>query len=527
MKKYLFLALVFIQVFSGCQQTGEKVSTPGSSAKINTTLTRQALKDKIKGGWAGQVIGCTFGGPTEFRFQGTMIQDYQPIPWDQNSCQWWYENAPGLYDDVYMDLTFVDVMEQEGIDAPASAHANAFAHAQYMLWHANQAARYNILNGIMPPESGYWENNPHSDDIDFQIEADFAGLMSPGMVNAANEIADRVGHIMNYGDGWYGGVYVASMYALAFVSDDIPYIVNEALKAIPENTTFHQCISDVIHWHNQYPNDWKQTWFETQKKWSSDIGCPDGVFTAFDIDAKLNSAYVVIGLLYGEGDYAKTLEIATRCGEDSDCNPATAGGILGTILGYDQIPDYWKDPLKPVEDMDFKYTTMSLNDVYDIGTRHALELLKRNGAEISDTTVKIPFQEIKPVRVEQGFPGHFPKVRKAIRRELSADNPETTIQFSGKGYVLTGGVRKQTTGDDTVLQVEISLDNGSPEQVNLPSAFARRRHEVAWKYNLEEQEHTLKIRLLTPREGFSVSLNDLLVYTGKRTEYAWKTDIQP
>jgi len=158
------------------------------------------------------------------------------------------------------------------------------------LWHANQAARYNILNGIRPPESGHWLNNPHADDLDFQIEADFAGLMSPGMPNAASEFCDRAGHIMNYGDGWYGGVYVAAMYSLSFVSDDIGFIVEEALKTIPEQSRYHRCMKDVIAWHKQYPGDWKRTWFECEKKWSSDIGCPDGVFVPFNIDAVTNRA---------------------------------------------------------------------------------------------------------------------------------------------------------------------------------------------------------------------------------------------
>lgn len=171
---------------------------------------------------------------------------------------------PGVYDDLYMDLTFVEVFQKEGLDAPVSAHANAFAKAGYMLWHANQAARYNILNGLEAPASGYWKNNPHADCIDYQIEADFAGLMSPGMPNTASAISDKIGHIMNYGDGWYGGVYIGAMYSLAFTSDNINYIVTEALKTIPANTKYHQCISDVIAWH-KYPNDWKQTWFEVQK----------------------------------------------------------------------------------------------------------------------------------------------------------------------------------------------------------------------------------------------------------------------
>lgn len=69
--------------------------------------------------------------------------------------------------------------------------------------------------------------------------------MSPGMVNSASVICDSIGHIMNYGDGYYGSVYVAAMYALAFVSDDIEFVVTEALKTIPAESKFHQCISDA------------------------------------------------------------------------------------------------------------------------------------------------------------------------------------------------------------------------------------------------------------------------------------------
>jgi len=290
-------------LLSSCENENGKSTSEQTDYPTEFRLSKADLMDKIKGGWAGQVIGCTYGGPTEFKFKGTMIQDYMPIEWDETRMEWYYKNAPGLYDDIYMDLTFVEVFENEGMDAPAASHAQAFANAEYQLWHANQAARYNILNGIDPPASGYWENNPHADDIDFQIEADFAGLMNPGMVNSSSEICDRVGHIMNYGDGWYGGVYVAAMYSLAFYSDDIEFIVSEALKTIPEKSDFYRCVNDVIGWCHQFPDDWKRTWFEAERRWSSDVGCPHGVFDAFNIDAKINAAYIVIGLLYGSGDF--------------------------------------------------------------------------------------------------------------------------------------------------------------------------------------------------------------------------------
>ncbi|PWU03916.1 MAG: hypothetical protein C5B52_02495, partial [Bacteroidetes bacterium] len=111
-------------------------------------ISKQKLQDKIKGGWAGQTIGVTFGGPMEFRFQGTFIGDYQPINWYSGYLKETMTNIPGLYDDLYMDLTFVDVFEKSGLDAPLDSFANAYANAGYMLWHANQAGRYNILHGI-------------------------------------------------------------------------------------------------------------------------------------------------------------------------------------------------------------------------------------------------------------------------------------------------------------------------------------------------------------------------------------------
>ena len=335
MKKLLFLAVHFIALNSFAQsnnllQNGQKI-----------TISKAVLQDKIKGGWAGQTIGVTYGGPYEFRFLGSMIQDYQKMQWGKGQFKYSYTKEPGLYDDIYMDLSFVDVINKYGVDAPVDSFANAFARASYPLWHANQAGRYNVLNGIKAPASGYWKNNPHADDIDFQIEADFAGLMFPGMAVSSSKLCDKVGHIMNYGDGYYGGLYIASLYAQSFVSNDINWIVGSALNAIPKESNYYKCISDVIKWHQLYPNDWKKSWFEIQRKWTSDIGCSDGVFKPFDISANVNSAYVIMGLLYGNGDFEKTMEIAIRCGQDADCNPASAAGILGTIIGYHKIPKKW------------------------------------------------------------------------------------------------------------------------------------------------------------------------------------------
>ena len=241
--------------------------------KTEVSLTREALMDKIKGGWAGQTIGVVYGAPTEFKFQGTIIPEEIPIGWGEGYVKHRWDRKPGLFDDVYNDLTFAEAFEQLGLDASAEQLALRFAYAPYHLAHANQAGRYNVRQGIMPPESGNWLNNPHADDLDFQIEADFVGLMAPGMLPEALDIANRVGHIMNSGDGFYGGAYVAGLYSAAFVEDNPAKIVDMALEAIPVESTFRQCIDDVIKWHKKYPTDWKATWFELLKKWGADTGC--------------------------------------------------------------------------------------------------------------------------------------------------------------------------------------------------------------------------------------------------------------
>ncbi len=488
-----------------------------ASSQISTRtlhLSREKLSDKIRGGWAGQTIGVTFGGPYEFRFNGTFIQNYQPLLWYNGYLKETMLNNPGLYDDLYMDLTFVDVFEKYGLEAPVDSFAQAFAHAGYMLWHANQAARYNILNGIKPPQSGNWINNPHADDIDYQIESDFAGLMSPGMPNTASAISDKIGHIMNYGDGWYGGVFIGAIYTQAFISSNVNQIVIEALKTIPAKSTFYQCISDVIKWHHQYPDDWKQPWFELQKKWSSDTGCPDGVFSAFDIDSKINSAYVVLGLLYGNGDFGKSIEIAARCGQDADCNPSSVGGILGTMLGYNNLPAYWKMGLKEAEYIDFKYTTMSLNKVYDVGMKHALKNIEHNGGKVSGNTITIALQTPTTVKYEQSFEGIYPAEKKSIRKQA---NNEWNFEFDGTGLVVRGEARKiKQEVSDAVMEAELYIDGNKVETANLPTSYTTRRHELFWKYNLPNGKHSVQIKVLNPNSNDELNPWEYIVYKNGR-----------
>ena len=353
------------------------------------------LKDKIAGGWAGKMIGVTYGAPHEFRFQQAINTDtIKWAPADIKGSIW--------QDDLYVQLSFLMAMDKFGIDAPAKNFQEMLAKAGYPLWCANMQARKNYYDSIFPPASGDPENSFRADDIDFQIEADYIGFMNPGLPQNVVDISGKIGHIMNYGDGVYGGIFVGSLYSAAYFENDINKIIEQALHTIPAESDYAKIVRDVIKLHNHYPKNWEAAWKELDDKWGDeDIS---GAGSKFNIDAKLNGAYIVMGLLYGEGDVYRTLEITTRCGQDADCNPSNAMAVLGLIKGFSALPADMQKGVKDIGDSIFINTSYSFNSAVIATDQYALQLTQKKGAYIKNDTIYIPNQPLKPAAYEVSFP---------------------------------------------------------------------------------------------------------------------------
>jgi len=350
----------------------------GAAAAAPTTpMPLETYMDKARGGWAGQMIGVSYGSVYEFNAQG---QTYEgPIrTWEPQ----FVDNSLGQ-DDLYVDMTFLQALEDYGLGVTFAQAGKAFADSKYGLAHANYYGRENVRNGLVPPLSGDPAHNAHFDDIDYQIEADFGGLVAPGMPQAANRIAEVFGHVMNWGDGVYGGMWVGAMYSMAFFEDDVERLVTESLHAIPAESTYAELIRDVIAAHEADPSDWRAAWRKLEDRWGAVDVCPDGRNAPFNIDAKLNGGYIAIALLYGDGDFGKTMEIALRCGQDNDCNPASAAGILGTVLGFRGIPERYTAGIPAIADREFAFTTYSFNTVAEASARIARQVVKAEGGRIS------------------------------------------------------------------------------------------------------------------------------------------------
>ena len=138
------------------------------------TLSRSELEDKIRGGWAGQMIGVSYGSASEFHYQGRINEG--PLPWKPELVS----EAMGQ-DDLYVEMSFVDVLDKSGPDASAEQFGQALKFSHFGLCHGNAGARRLLDAGFAAPLSGDPRLNSHAADIDFQMESDFIGLSTPGM----------------------------------------------------------------------------------------------------------------------------------------------------------------------------------------------------------------------------------------------------------------------------------------------------------------------------------------------------------
>jgi len=389
------------------------------------TIAMSALEDKIRGGWAGKVIGVSFGAPTEFSSNGKVNEAELP-PWKPERV----ENAIHQ-DDLYVGMTMSETMDRLGLEATTEEFGEAFKVSQYGLWHANAAARRLLNLGLKAPMSGDPLYNIHANDIDFQIEADFIGLMCPGLPREANTYSERVGRVMNYGDGLYGGMFLNGMYAAAFFESDVRKVVEAGWACLPRASEYARLIRDVLDWSARDPGDWKKTWRLVEDKWDKNESCPDGALDPFNIDAKMNGGYVAIGLLFGGRDFGRTVEIAARCGQDSDCNPSSAGGVLGVVIGYAAIPDFWKSGIPALADVKFEYTRSSFNDISRATLARALKVVQAAGGKATETAVTVPLETPVPARLEQWTMGV----------------PDRRLGFKDKAWAWKGDWRPEVGGE--------------------------------------------------------------------------------
>jgi hypothetical protein len=496
-------------------------------------MTLDTLQDKILGGWCGKAYGCMMGEPMEFKAQGEIYEGSLDI--DPKAPTTWLHNE----DDMYVNMALLEIMRDKGLTASLDDYAKVFRESDFMLWHANGQARQNLKDGIPPGRSGHPFYNPHADDIDFQIECDFIGLVSPGLPLSATRIADQVGHLMNYGDGYYAGVFLASLYAAAFIETDRVRMIEMAVQTIPADCDYAAMLRDLLAFYREDPDDWRQTWQKIEDKWNFDL-CPWAKTEVgrFNIQGHFNGLYVMMGVLYGGGDYIESISICTRCGQDTDSNVGNCGGIMGTIVGFEGLPQAVRADLAPYMDRDYNHTSLSNNSASALCYELAVSNIEQSGGRVDETTAHIPAQ-----------PFHFEG-----EREVSFINmqfvdtykpDDEAITWHGDWHLDEEGWGKETltsaspgdyaevsfTGTCVYMQGNLKSDYGMID-IYIDGELVQRRDcyvdprwnnqmqsTAVWLTGLADDAHTLKVVISeekNPRSsGTSAGLGRVVSYRGK------------
>jgi hypothetical protein len=330
-------------------------------------------RDRMKAGWIGQIAGVAWGAPTEFKWKDQIIPADKVPVWKPEMI-----NHAFGQDDLYVEMTFLRTLEEYGLDATIRQAGIDFANSRYPLWCANKAGRENLRRGIAPPDSGHPKFNKCPNDIDYQIEADFSGLIAPGLPQAAIDLGEIFGRLMNYGDGLYAGQFMGAMYAEAFFESDPVAIAEAGLRAIPPGSQYAEMVRDLVAWYKAAPDDWEATWAKCQAKYRKNPEYQKA--SNGGIDCKINGAYVLLGLLHGRRDPDATIVISCRGGQDSDCNPSSSAGVLFTTMGYSNLPARFNTGLD--ETKVFSHTAYTFPRLLDVCEKLARQIVVKYGGRI-------------------------------------------------------------------------------------------------------------------------------------------------
>lgn len=369
---------------------GIRAARPADRPQLpRLALTDAQLEDKVYGAWTGRCVGCLLGKPVEGWRRPRMwgyLKDLNRWPLSDffrydvatpEAREKYHLSERGVFadrvaampedDDTNYTTTGLAILKRYGPDFTPTDVAN-FWMSDIPILHtctAERVAYRNLCLLIPPPESASFRN-PYREWIGAQIRADFWGYAAAGNPERAAEFAWRDACISHVKNGIYGEMWAAAMIAAAFVTDDVRTILQTGLGQIPAKCRLADYIERVIEWHD-LEIDYDTAVYRVHEMWDEN--------RAHDWCHTISNAMIVaIGLLWGEGDFAKTVCRAVQPCFDTDCNGATTGSILGILHGRRNLPAHWADAIRDTLHTGVTgYHTVRLADI----TRDSLAIIEK------------------------------------------------------------------------------------------------------------------------------------------------------
>jgi hypothetical protein len=312
--KYRFLLLFFV-LFSG---------TSSASGGETVDLSADELRDKIRGGLLGQILGNLNGLKHEMKYinEPGNVTEYTPA----------LPEGGRTDDDTDLEWVYIYVMQNEDdiFLSPRRITRLWKARINRGIWCSNRFARGLMDLGFEPPLTGCVVLNPWAEfNISGQFLCETFGLMAPYMPQTACRIGLNYTRVAIDAEPAQTTQLFCTMIATAFETDDIDEIFDAGIAAVDARSKVRRIVSDVRRLVGQYPSDWRTTRRLVKERYSRYKG---GMRDRNGYE--LNTASTIAALLYGGGDFRKTLMTAFNFGWDADNTAATSGTIVGVIKGY-------------------------------------------------------------------------------------------------------------------------------------------------------------------------------------------------
>jgi hypothetical protein len=341
-------------------------------------------QERVYASWLGQIVGNIYGLSYEFRFIDEPGPDRFPYGYGPSLQQ--VRNVDGAFSDDDTDIEYMYLlqMERHGIEPTYAQLADAWKyHVRDRVWVANRSALTLMHAGYSPPVTGGRDFNPNWFQIDPQLVNEIWAVTAPGMVDYATQKSAWAARITNDGFGIEPTVHYAAMYAAAFFEDDIEHLIDIGTAALPPRSRFADTVEDMKRLHAAYPSDWRRARQTMAERYYGVFDYNANAWPA--VDAILNGACGILALLYGDGDFQRTLDIASGMGFDADNQAATMSGLLGIIHGLEGIPedllfplgrDEWEAPFND------RYVNVSRHDLPDASLRDIATRIARQGERV-------------------------------------------------------------------------------------------------------------------------------------------------
>jgi len=313
-QKFILISIVFFYI--NCEAKGKK-----------TNINNVEFRDQVYACWLGKNIGGTLGMPFEGKTDLNNITFYTNIK----------TGEPTANDDLDLQILWLKAMEEN------NCQVDAYTLGEYWLkyvppianWNEYGVGKTNMRLGIMPPLSGEYNNAKWKTSNGAWIRSEIWACLAPGNPMLAAQFAWKDACV-DHGctDGTYAEIFTATLESAAFIEKDRDKLIQFALTMIPKDCRVTIAVNTAV---------------EAKKSGLTWQQAREAVITATKelgwFQAPRNVAFTMIGWLYGDNDFGKSICIAVNCGDDTDCTGATLGSILGIIHGTSIIPEKWRAPI--------------------------------------------------------------------------------------------------------------------------------------------------------------------------------------